>query len=137
MEKILRLFKESSLYDACLQMLNHLQVSVNEVTREPISFVNLYQGAYSVTLPIALREAVDKLASTYYIGNIDEATLAGHGKGMSIDEVNAETQEGKYDGVCRRCKGRRGTYPTGEYHLDSWLQPNRFSSACHLVYPSR
>ena len=28
MEKILRLFKESSLYDACLQMLNHLQVSV-------------------------------------------------------------------------------------------------------------
>ena len=30
MEKILRLFKESSLYDACLQMLNHLQVSVNE-----------------------------------------------------------------------------------------------------------
>ena len=99
MEKILRLFKESSLYDACLQMLNHLQVSVNEVTREPISFVNLYQGAYSVTLPIALREAVDKLASTYYIGNIDEATLAGHGKGMSIDEVNAETQEGKYDGM--------------------------------------
>ena len=99
MEKILRLFKESSLYDACLQMLNHLQVSVNEVTREPIPFVNLYQGAYSVTLPIALREAVDKLASTYYIGNIDEATLAGHGKGMSIDEVNAETQEGKYDGM--------------------------------------
>lgn len=99
MEKILRLFKESSLYDACLQMLNHLQVSVNEVTREPIPFVDLYQGAYSVTLPIALREVVDKLASTYYIGNIDEATLAGHGKGMSIDEVNAETQEGKYDGM--------------------------------------
>lgn len=99
MEKILRLFKESSLYDACLQMLNHLQVSVNEVTREPIPFVDLYQGAYSFTLPIALREVVDKLASTYYIGNIDEATLAGHGKGMSIDEVNAETQEGKYDGM--------------------------------------
>lgn len=99
MEKILRLFKESSLYDACLQMLNHLQVSVNEVTREPIPFVDLYQGAYSVTLPIALREVVDKLASTYYIGNIDEATLAGHGKGMSIDEVNVETQEGKYDGM--------------------------------------
>ena len=99
MEKILRFFKESSLYDACLQMLNHLQVSVNEVTREPIPFVDLYQGAYSVTLPIALREVVDKLASTYYIGNIDEATLAGHGKGMSIDEVNAETQEGKYDGM--------------------------------------
>ena len=99
MEKILRLFKESSLYDACLQMLNHLQVSVNEVTSEPIPFVDLYQGAYSVTLPIALREVVDKLASTYYIGNIDEATLAGHGKGMSIDEVNVETQEGKYDGM--------------------------------------
>lgn len=99
MEKILRLFKESSLYDACLQMLNHLQVSVNEVTREPIPFVDLYQGAYSVTLPMALREVVDKLASTYYIGNIDEATLAGHGKGMSIDEVNVETQEGKYDGM--------------------------------------
>lgn len=99
MEKILRLFKESSLYDACLQMLNHLQVSVNEVTREPIPFVDLYQGAYSVTLPIALKEVVNKLASTYYIGNIDEATLAGHGKGMSIDEVNVETQEGKYDGM--------------------------------------
>lgn len=34
MEKILRLFTESSLYDACLQMLGHLQVAVNEVTRE-------------------------------------------------------------------------------------------------------
>ena len=41
MEKILRLFKESSLYDACLQMLNHMQVSVNEVTSETIHLVDL------------------------------------------------------------------------------------------------
>ena len=99
MEKILRLFKESSLYDACLQMLNHLQVSVNEVTREPIPFVNLYQGAYSVTLPIALREAVDKLASTYYIGNIDETTLSGKGEAKNIDEVEKATSESKYESM--------------------------------------
>ena len=99
MEKTLRLFTESSLYDACLQMLGHLQVAVNEVTREPIPFVDLYQGTYSATLPMALREALDKVDATYYIGNIDEATLAGNGIGKSIDEVNAATQTGKYEGM--------------------------------------
>jgi len=99
MEKTLRLFTESSLYDACLQMLGHLQVAVNEVTREPIPFVDLYQGTYSATLPMALREALDKVDATYYIGNIDEATLAGNGIGKSIDEVNAATQIGKYEGM--------------------------------------
>ena len=97
MEKILRLFAESSLYDACLQLLSHLQVAVDEVTREPIPFVDLYQGTYSATLPMALREVLDKVEATYYIGNIDEATLAGNGVGKSIEEVNAATQTGKYE----------------------------------------
>ena len=61
----MRLFTESSLYDACLQMLEHLQVSVNEVTREPIPFVGLYQGTYSATLPMALQEALEKVEATY------------------------------------------------------------------------
>ena len=99
MEKILRLFTESSLYDACLQMLGHLQVAVNEVTREPIPFADLYQGTYSATLPMALQEALSKVKATYYIGNIDEATLAGKGVGKSVDEVKADTEAGKYEGM--------------------------------------
>ena len=99
MEKTLRLFTESSLYDACLQMLNHLQVAVNEVTREPIPFVDLYQGTYSPTLPMALKDALSKVEATYYIGNIDEATLAGKGMGKSVDEVKADTEAGKYEGM--------------------------------------
>lgn len=65
MENTLRLFTESSLYDACLQMLEHLQMAVNEVTREPIPFVDLYQEAYSATLPMALQEALSKVEATY------------------------------------------------------------------------
>ncbi len=99
MEKTIRLFTESSLYDACVQMLHHLHVEVNEVTREPIPFVDLYQGSCSVPPPMALREALVKVEATYYIGNIDEATLAGNGKGMSVDEVRTETEKGKYDGM--------------------------------------
>lgn len=99
MEKTLRLFAESSLYDACLKMLNHLQVAVNEVTREPIPFVDLYQGTYSPTLPMALKDALSKVEATYYIGNIDEATLAGKGMGKSVDEVKADTEAGKYEGM--------------------------------------
>lgn len=99
MEKILRLFTESSLYDACLQMLGHLQVAVNEVTREPIPFADLYQGTYSATLPMALQEALSKVEATYYIGNIDEATLTGKGVGKSVDEVKADTEAGKYEGM--------------------------------------
>lgn len=99
MEKTLRLFMESSLYDACLQMLHHLQVRVNEVTREPVPFVDLYQGTYSSTLPKALQEALGKVEATYYIGNIDEATLAGSGLGKSVDEVRIDTEAGKYEGM--------------------------------------
>lgn len=99
MENTLRLFTESSLYDACLQMLEHLQMAVNEVTREPIPFVDLYQEAYSATLPMALQEALSKVETTYYIGNIDEATLAGKGVGKSVDEVKADTEAGKYEGM--------------------------------------
>ena len=99
MENTLRLFTESSLYDACLQMLKHLQMAVNEVTKEPVPFVDLYQGTYSTTLPMALREALEKVKATYYIGNIDEATLAGNGVSKSVDEVKAETEAGKYEGM--------------------------------------
>lgn len=99
MEKTLRLFTESSLYDACLQMLSRLQVAVNEVTKEAIPFVDLYQGACSATLPLALREALDKVEATYYIGNIDEATLAGRGVAKNVDEVRSDTEAGKYEGM--------------------------------------
>lgn len=99
MENVLRLFRESSLYDACLQMLNHLHVAVNEVTKEPIPFVDLYKGTYAATLPIALQEVLDKVSATYYIGNIDATTLTGHGVAKTLEEVNAATQGGKYEGM--------------------------------------
>lgn len=99
MENVLRLFRESSLYDACLQMLNHLHVAVNEVTKEPIPFVDLYKGTYAATLPIALQEVLDKVSATYYIGNIDATTLTGHGVAKTLEEVNAATQDGKYEGM--------------------------------------
>lgn len=99
MENVLRLFRESSLYDACLQMLHHLHVAVNEVTKEPIPFVDLYKGTYAATLPIALQEVLDKVSATYYVGNIDATTLAGHGVAKTLEEVNAATQDGKYEGM--------------------------------------
>ena len=75
MKEVLKSFSQKSLYDACCDMLNSLQISFKSVTRQALLFNNLYHYELSKSLS----EVVDKVEATYYIGNIDEATLSGKG----------------------------------------------------------
>ncbi|MCI6080054.1 MAG: Eco57I restriction-modification methylase domain-containing protein [Prevotella sp.] len=95
MKEVLKSFSQKSLYDACCDMLNSLQISFKPVTRQALLFNNLYHYELSKSLS----EVVDKVEATYYIGNIDEATLSGKGEAKSIDEVEKATSESKYESM--------------------------------------
>lgn len=95
MKEVLKSFSQKSLYDACCDMLNSLQISFKYVTRQALLFNNLYRYELSKSLS----EVVDKVEATYYIGNIDEATLSGKGEAKSIDEVEKATSESKYESM--------------------------------------
>ena len=95
MKEVLKSFSQKSLYDACCDMLNSLQISFKYVTRQALPFNNLYRYELSKSLS----EVVDKVEATYYIGNIDEATLSGKGEAKNIDEVEKATSESKYESM--------------------------------------
>lgn len=95
MKEVLKSFTHKSLYEACCDMLNSLQISFKSVTRQPLPFCSLYR--YEISK--ALSEVIDKVEATFYIGNIDEATLSGTGEAKSIEEVESATSEGKYESM--------------------------------------
>ena len=95
MKEVLKSFTHKSLYEACCDMLDSLQISFIPVTRQPLPFRSLYRNELSM----ALSEVVDKVEATYYIGNIDEDTLSGTGEAMSIEDVESATSEGKYESM--------------------------------------
>ena len=95
MKEVLKTFTHKSLYEACCDMLNSLQISFKSVTRQPLPFRSLYSNELSK----ALSEVVDKVEATYYIGNIDEDTLSGTGEAKSIEDVESATSEGKYESM--------------------------------------
>ena len=95
MNTILRQFLDEPLFDACAAILNHLQISFNEVTRTPVPFDGLYPG----TLTKTLREIMAKVDNTYFIGTVDEASLSGHATQQDDKEVTHQAAEGKYVGM--------------------------------------
>lgn len=95
MKEVLKSFSQKSLYDACCDMLNSLQISFKSVTRQALPFNKLYRYELSKSLS----EVVDKVEATYYIGNIDEATLSGMGEAKRIEDVEKATSESKYESM--------------------------------------
>ena len=95
MKEVLKSFSQKSLYDACCDMLNSLQISFKSVTRQALPFNKLYRYELSKSLS----EVVDKVEATYYIGNIDEATLSGKGEAKRIEDVEKATSESKYESM--------------------------------------
>ena len=95
MKEVLKSFSQKSLYDACCDMLNSLQISFKYVTRQALPFNRLYRYELSKSLS----EVVDKVEATYYIGNIDEATLSGKGEAKRIEDVEKATSESKYESM--------------------------------------
>ena len=95
MNSILKQFVDEPLFDACAALLNHLQISFNEVTRTPVPFEGLYRNP----LTKALREILPKVEHTYFIGTVDEASLSGSASHQDENEVTAKASEGKYVGM--------------------------------------
>lgn len=92
---ILSKFTAGSLYDDCCALLRYLKVSFVEVTAMPVPFSQLYPTA----MPRGLSEVADKVAATYYIGQIDSRTLVGEGTAMTTAEVQRLVEQGKYEGM--------------------------------------
>lgn len=92
---ILSKFTAGSLYDACCALLRYLKVSFVEVTAKPVPFSQLYPTA----MPRGLSEVADKVAATYYIGQIDGRTLVGEATAMTTTEVQRLVEQGKYEGM--------------------------------------
>lgn len=95
MNSILKKFVDEPLFDACAAMLNHLQISFNEVTRTPVPFEGLYRNP----LTKALQEILVKVEDTYFIGTVDEASLSGRAARQDENDVTAQASEGKYVGM--------------------------------------
>ena len=95
MNSILKKFVGEPLFDACAAMLNHLQISFNEVTRTPVPFEGLYRNP----LTKALQEILVKVEDTYFIGTVDEASLSGRAARQDENDVTAQASEGKYVGM--------------------------------------
>lgn len=96
---ILKQFTDKPLYEACCNLLHYFKISFNEVTADPIPFEQFYLGARHTEMPKGLKDVIDKVASIYYIGQIDNDSLIGQGSAKSGEEVESLTCSGKYNGM--------------------------------------
>ncbi len=96
---VLKQFINKPLYDACCELLHYFKISFNEVTADPIPFEQFYFGARHTEMPKGLKDVIDKVASIYYIGQIDNDSLIGQGSAKSGEEVESLTCSGKYNGM--------------------------------------
>ena len=95
MNAILNQYLTQPLFDACVALLDHLHIRINEVSRRPISFEDLYQQP----LTKALQGVMSKVAETYFLGTVDEASLSGHIEGQDAGTITAAASEGRYIGM--------------------------------------
>lgn len=96
---MLKQFVYKPLYDACCDLLRYFKISFNEVSATPVNFGQFYSQATHRAMSKGLREIVGKVSSTYYIGQIDSDSLAGHGTAKSSDEMEKLAAAGKYEGM--------------------------------------
>lgn len=96
---ILKQFTDKPLYEACCNLLHYFKISFNEVIADPIPFEQFYFGARHTEMPKGLKDVIDKVASTYYIGQIDNDSLIGQGSAKSGEEIESLTCSGKYNGM--------------------------------------
>ena len=92
MKTILKQFIDEPLFDACAAMLGHLHIAFNQVTRTPVSFDSLYPAP----LTKALNEICGKVAHTYFIGTVDEASFSGHAMQQDKEVFIRQAYEGRY-----------------------------------------
>lgn len=96
MIQTLNRFSSESLFDATSHLLNKLNIEFDRETAEPINVADLYDGP----MPQYLTDALECIKDTYFIGIVNDKSLAGAKSADSLDDV-AETIKhgGKYDGM--------------------------------------
>ncbi len=97
MIQTLNRFSSESLFDATSHLLNKLNIEFfGQETAEPIKVADLYDGP----MPQYLKDALECIKDTYYIGIVNDKSLAGAKSADSLDDIAETIQHGgKYDGM--------------------------------------
>ncbi len=96
MIQTLNRFSSEPLFDATSNLLNKLHIEFDRETAEPIDVAKLYEGP----MPQYLTEALKCIKDTYFVGIVNDKSLAGEKSADSLDEVAETIQHGgKYDGM--------------------------------------
>lgn len=92
METILHKFITEPLFNATEALLKHLRIRFTAQSDTPLPFEELYEDTVSSIMPNGLKSVVAKIDNTFFIGNIDEDTLAGRQSGFNLQQ----SADGKY-----------------------------------------
>ncbi len=85
-----------SLFEATSGLLAKLHIEFSRETAEPINVADIYNGP----MPAYLTEALQSIEHTYFIGVVNDQSLAGAKSDDSLDEIaESVTHDGKYDGM--------------------------------------
>lgn len=96
MIQTLNKFSSESLFDATSHLLNKLNIEFDRETAEPINVADLYDGP----MPQYLTDALECIKDTYFIGIVNDKSLAGAKSADSLDDIAETIQHGgKYDGM--------------------------------------
>lgn len=84
------------LFDAVSALLAKLNIEFDRETAEPIDVADLYDGV----MPQYLKDALQNIEDTYFIGIVNDQSLAGAKSADSLDNVAETMRRGdKYDGM--------------------------------------
>lgn len=97
MNEILKQFTGgNSLFNAVSALLSKLNIKFDRETAEAISVEDLYEGK----MPKYLTEALECIDKTYFIGVVNDQSLAGSKSADSLNDITGSIQQGgKYDGM--------------------------------------
>lgn len=94
---ILQKFVDTDLYSASLGLLEEVGVKINQETCEPIDIADFYEGE----MPKYLQNALTLIERSYYIGVVNDETLAKIVSAVSLQDEQQKVlnAQGKYNGM--------------------------------------
>ena len=96
MIQTLNRFSSESLFDATSHLLHKLHIEFDRETAEPINVADFIDGP----MPQYLKDALRCIKNTYFVGVVNDKSLAGAKNADSLDDVAETIQHGgKYDGM--------------------------------------
>ena len=90
---LLATFTTTPLFEATTALLSHLGVAISSQTQAPIPFLTFYRkaaAAAGTTIPQAVEALFERVSATYFIGTVNDETVAGN-----CDEVNLAVEAAK------------------------------------------